>query len=81
MYGPATNKEASQALKIAIDLGDIDLYKRLLDNFVDLDCVHGFCEFCPGGTVLLYSLHNLQPAIAEHLISSGNTIEGAACQH
>ena len=62
---------------MAIDVGDIELCKRLVENGADLES--GFA-FCLGCTPLLYSLLSLQPKIAEYLARHGASITGQTCQ-
>ena len=68
---------ASEALKVAIDAGDMDLCKRLVESKPDLDS--GF-TFCLGCTPLLYSLIMDRPEIAEFLVSNGASITGQTCR-
>ena len=60
-------------MKIAIDLGDLGLCKRLVECGANL--VSGFDE-CMGCTPLLYSLHKGQTAIATYLVSTA----GSTCK-
>ena len=69
---------ASEALKVAIDAGDMDLCKRLVESKADLDS--GFA-FCLGCTPLLYSLIRGQQEIAEFLVSHGASITGQTCRY
>ena len=62
---------------MAIDLGDLEVCKRLVDSGTDLDSGLRMYEGC---TPLLYSLHRKQPAIAEYLISQGASIVGSTCK-
>lgn len=64
-------------MKVAIDLGDLELCKRLVESGADLIC--GFV-WCMGCTHLLYSLHVGQVAIAEYLVSQGASIAGSTCE-
>ena len=62
---------------MAIDIDDMELCKRLIDNEEDLDS--GF-TFCLGCTPLLYSLIRNRPEMAEFLVSHGASITGQTCQ-
>lgn len=66
----------SEALKVAIDLGDIILCTRLVQEGVDLN---SGIDACKGCTALLYSLYNGQYAISKYLISEGATTAGSTC--
>ena len=63
---------------MAIDAGDMDLCKRLVESKADLDS--GFA-FCLGCTPLLYSLIRGQQEIAEFLVSHGASITGQTCRY
>ena len=63
---------------MAIDLGDMELCKRLVENGEDLES--GF-TFCLGCTPLLYSLIKFRPDIAEFLVSHGASITGQTCRN
>ena len=69
---------ASEALKVAIDVGDMDLCKRLIEGGTDLESGLAFCLGC---TPLLYSLATDQREIAEFLVRHGASITGQACQN
>ena len=64
-------------MKVAIDLGDLELGTRLIESGTDL--VSGF-DSCPGCTPLLYSLHKKQVAIAEDLVLQGASTTGSTCR-
>lgn len=64
-------------MKIAIDIGDLELCTRLVENGIDL--VSGFGG-CPGCTPLLYSLRKQQHAISEYLVSQGASTAGSTCE-
>ena len=67
----------SQALKVAIDLGDMQLCTRLVQNGIDLGAA---IEGCSGCTPLLYSLHKERYAISKYLVSEGAIIAGSTCK-
>ena len=67
----------SEGLKIAIDLGDLELCKRLSESGTNLASRFGWCMGC---TSLLYSLHKKQIAIAEYLVSQGVPTAGRTCK-
>lgn len=69
--------DTSEALKIAIDLGDLQLCTRLVEGGTNLDTG---LESCMGCTPLLYALWFRQDAIAEYLISRDASIAGSACE-
>ena len=62
---------------MAIDINDMELCKRLVENGADLKS--GF-KFCLGCTPLLYSLVKDRPEIADFLVSHGASITGQTCQ-
>lgn len=62
---------------MAIDVGDLELCKRLVENGADLESDLSFCLGC---TPLLYSLARNQPGIAEFLVSHGASITGQTCR-
>lgn len=72
-----TSHDTSEALKIAIDLGDLQLCTRLVEGGTNLDTG---LECCMGCTPLLYALPYGQDAIAEYLVSRGASIVGNACE-
>ena len=74
----AKSPRASEALKLAIDLGDMEICKRLIESEEDLES--GF-SFCLGCTPLLYSLIMKRPEIAEFLASHGASITGQTCRN
>ena len=61
---------------MAIDVGDMELCKRLVEDGADLES--GF-SFCLGCTPLLYSLAMNKPEIAEFLVRHGASITGQTC--
>ena len=63
-------------MKVAIDIGDIEFCKRLVQSGTDLGAG---IEGCSGCTPLLYSLHNEQYAISEYLVSEGAITTGSTC--
>ena len=67
----------SDALKVAIDIGDIELCVRIVESGTDLN---SGIEGCPGCRPLLYSLHHGELAIAEYLVSQGASIAGSTCE-
>ena len=69
---------APEALKVAIDVGDMELCERLIQSGEDLES--GF-SFCLGCTPLLYSLIMDRPKIAEFLVSHGASITGQTCRY
>ncbi|KAF6222560.1 hypothetical protein HO133_000605 [Letharia lupina] len=74
---PGKTHGASEALKIAVDIGDLKLCTRLVENGADLRS--GF-KWCMGCTPLLYSLHKDQHAISEYLVSQGAPTAGSTCE-
>ena len=68
----------SQALGLAIQLGDVQLCERLIEEGADLNL--GMKD-CLGCTPVLYALHHGRPAIAERLIKRGASISGATCEN
>ena len=68
---------ASEPLRVAIESGDLDLCKRVVDGGADLDV--GIVS-CLGCTPLLYSLHMAQPRMAEYLALQGASITGSTCE-
>ena len=76
--GLVKSPRASEALKVAIDVGDLELCERLIQCGEDLES--GF-SFCLGSTPLLYSLINDRPEIAEFLVSHGASITGQTCRY
>ena len=80
-HGPKSlsrSPRASEALKVAIDMSDMELCKRLLENGADLES--GF-TFCLGCTPLLYSLSIGRLEIAEFLVSHGASLTGQTCRY
>ena len=79
-----TNKDRqkSEALRVAIDLVDIDLCKRIIEDGTDLSLGIDRCQGC---RPLLYALHKTIVSqcpsleIAETLVLQGASIEGSAC--
>lgn len=62
---------------MAIDIDDMELCKRLVDNKEDLDSAFTFCFEC---TPLLYSLHRGRQKLAVLLARHGASITGQTCQ-
>ena len=67
----------SEAIKIAIDSGDLKLCMRLSESGVNLASGFDGCMEC---TPLLYSLHKREIAIAEYLVSQGVSTAGHTCR-
>ncbi len=63
---------------MAIDAGDMELCKRLIESGENLES--GF-SFCLGCTPLLYSLIMNKPELAEILVSHGASITGQTCRY
>ena len=76
-HNSRTSTDKSEALKIAIDLGDLQLCMRLVEGGTNLDAG---LECCMGCTPLLYALPYGQDAIAEYLVFRGASIAGNACE-
>ena len=74
---PRVTNGTSEALKVAIDLGDLKLCMRLSKSGIDL--TSGF-DWCMGCTPLLYSLRKRKIAIAEYLVSQGVSTAGNTCR-
>lgn len=74
---PRLTHSTSEALKIAIDLGDLEFCMRLSKSGIDL--ASGF-DWCMGNTPLLYSLHKGKIAIAEYLVSQGVSTADRTCR-
>ena len=68
---------ASEAIQIAIDLGDLELCMRLRESGIDVSS--GF-DWCMGCTPLLYSLDKGEVAIAEYLVSQGVSTADRTCR-
>ena len=66
----------SQALKVAIEVGDLILCTRLVSDGVNLNNSFGCCLKC---NPLLYSLHYRQPAIAHLLVENGAKRSAITC--
>ena len=75
---PQTRAGASQSLRSAIDLGNLDICRRIIQEGVDLDAGYSDCDGC---TALLYCLHRQQPQIAEHIALRGASPVGKVCRH
>lgn len=73
---PGKANGRSEALKVAIDIGSIELSTRIIRNGTNLVAGIDGCSRC---TPLLYSLHKRQYAMAKHLISQGATTVGSTC--
>ena len=76
-HNSRTSHGTSEALKTAIDLGDLQLCSRLVEGGTNLDTG---LECCLGCTPLLYALPCRQGAIAKYLVSRGASIAGNACE-
>lgn len=74
---PRETQGASEALKVAIDIGDLQLCMRLVEGETDLTSGFGGCKGC---TPLLYSLHKKKHAIAKYLVSQGASTGGSTCK-
>ena len=68
---------ASEPLRLAIDIGDYELCKRLVEEHENINS--GFPS-CSGCTPLLYSLHLQRFDMAEYLLSQGAAVGGTTCQ-
>ncbi|KAL8797279.1 MAG: hypothetical protein Q9195_000432 [Heterodermia aff. obscurata] len=75
---PKTRVGASQPLKSAIDLGNLDICRRIIQEGVDLDAGYSDCDGC---TAFLYCLHRQKPKIAEHIALRGGSPLGKVCRH
>ena len=73
---PRKSQAASEALKLAIDLGDLELCTRLIQDGMDL--AYGF-EECKGCRPLLYSLSRGNVDIARYLVAEGASTAGRTC--
>ena len=62
---------------MAIDIGDIELCKRIIESGTDLEAG---IEGCSGCTPLLYSLHKDQCSISRYLVSQGCSTRGSTCE-
>ena len=71
-----TPGRASEPLRVAIELGDLNMCKRIVQQGVDLDAGYRNCNGC---TPLLYSLYERQSAIAEYLALEGAAPTGKTC--
>ncbi|KAL9035685.1 MAG: hypothetical protein Q9180_004729 [Flavoplaca navasiana] len=67
---------ASESLRLAIDIGDYELCKRLVEEHENINS--GF-QSCSGCTPLLYSLHLQRFDMAEYLVSQGAAVGGTTC--
>lgn len=67
-------QSASESLKLAIELGDVELCQALMEEGVITD--RSFSDF-GGDTPVLYAFARGQFEIAENLISNGATIAGS----
>ena len=75
---PQIRARASQPLRRAIDLGNIDICRRIIHQGVVLDAGYPDCDGC---TALLYCLHRKKPEIAEHIAHQGASPVGKVCGH
>ena len=62
---------------MAIDIGDLELCKRLVENGTNLDIE---IRDCMGCKAFLYSLHKGQYAVAKYLLCQGASIAGSTCE-
>ena len=65
-----------EALKLAIDTGDLELCTRIIQSGTDLEAGFEGCSRC---TPLLYSLHKGQYSISIYLVSQGCSLKGSTC--
>ena len=70
--------KASQPLKTAIDLGNVEICRRIIQEGVNLDAGYPDCDGC---TALLYCLYRKEPEIAEHIALQGASPVGKVCGH
>ena len=75
---PHPHVGASQSLWRAIDLGKLDICRRILQEEIDLDAGYADCDGC---TALLYCLHKERPEIAEYIALQGASPVGKVCRH
>lgn len=75
---PQTRARTSESLRNAIDLGNLDICWRIIQEGVNLDAGHPDCDGC---TVLLYCLYRQQPQIAEHIALRGASPVGKVCEY
>ena len=68
---------ASEALKLAIDSGDLELCIRLVEDGMDL--ASGF-DRCLGCRPLLYSFQRGKLAITKYLLAQGASTAGSTCK-
>ena len=73
---PQTPRKELEFLHVAIDIGDLDLCKQVVQDGVDFNAGYQDCNGC---TPLLCSLYKERPDIAQHLALHGATPEGATC--
>ena len=78
-----SHEGASEPLRVAIDIGDLDLCKRIVQQGLDLEATYeALCsKDCNGITPLLYSINAQQPAIAEYLALEGANPAWKSCSH
>ncbi|KAL6716642.1 hypothetical protein ACLMJK_006210 [Lecanora helva] len=74
----STFKHSAEAIKVAIDRGDLELCKRAADEATNMDFTYSSCAGC---TPLLYAFHQGQLEIVEFLMSLGASITGTTCQN
>ena len=66
----------SAPLKVAIEIGDLRLCKRIVDDQVDLNVSLPGCDTC---TPLIYSLIHIQEQIANYFVSQNASLDVVAC--
>ena len=69
-------RKASAALRVAIERGDLDFCKGIVQGGADLE---GGYQGCHGCSHLQYSLHCRQAAIAEYPAPNGASPAGVVC--
>lgn len=75
--GKSVSQRASIPLRTAIDLRDVELCRRVIEDGANMDA--GYVE-CLGCTPLLYTLHYQDAEeIAVYLVSKGASIRGRSC--
>ena len=73
-----TRMSASQPLRAAIDIGNLEICWRIIQEGVDLDAGYPDCDGC---TALLYCLHRREQKIAENIALQGASPVGKVCRH
>ena len=71
-----TRLRASQPLRTAIELGNLDLVQHIIQEGVNLDAGYSDCDGC---TALLYCLYNKRQEIAEYIALQGASPVGKVC--